>query len=350
MLATVRRTLRPGRQAVALLALVLAACGDGAAPTAPRPTPGTPTTPTTPSRTPVGAVVLTPLGPELLVTGSRQIAAEVRAADGTVLHDRAVTWTSSAPEVASISGDGVVWGARVGTATIRATVEGVTSELVIAVAPVVATRLTVRTPQLHTAPGTLVMPDVTIQAADGRVLLDRPVTVTIDDEAIVRRDAEGRLVAAAPGFTVIRYAVDGLSAQVGVFVQPHPTTGRWRLTAYDLVGSGTRCTLEGMILTVAGDGSATFTPATSGMRSECQIVPGGQPPYATPTPPDVNARVTVDGAAVRVTTSDARWQLRGTMATNGRTISGEARVVDDVQESGIAAIRSGQFSLVRLDD
>jgi hypothetical protein len=347
MLATVRRTLRSGRHVVALLALALAACGDGAAPTAPRPTPGTPTTP---SRIPVGAVVLTPIGPELLVTGSRQIAVEIRATNGTVLHDRAITWTSSDPEVATITGEGVVWGARVGTATIRATVEGVTSELVISVAPVVATRLTVRTPQLHTVPGTLVTPDVMIQAADGRVLLDRPVTVTIDDATIVGRDAQGRLVAAAPGFTTIRYAVDGLSAQVGVFVQPHPTAGRWRLTAWELVGAGTRCVLEGMILTVARDGSAIFAPATSGMRSECQLLPGGQPPYATPTPPDVNARVTVDGATVRVTTSDARWQLRGTMATDGRTIGGEARVVDDVWESGIAPIRTGHFSLQRLDD
>jgi hypothetical protein len=271
------------------------------------------------------------------------------SADGTVLRDRTVTWTSSDPDVAGVSADGVVWGARVGTATIRATVEGVTSELVITVAPVVAARLTVRTPQLQTAPGALVMPDVMIQAADGRVLLERPVVVTIDDESIVGRDAAGRLVAVAPGFTTIRYAVDGLTAQVGVFVQPHPTTGRWRLTAWDLVGAGTRCVLEGMILTVAADGSATFAPATSGMRSECQLLPGGEPPYATPTPPDVNARVTVDGATVRVTTSDARWQLRGTMATNGRTVSGEARVVDDVRESGIAPIRTGRFTLVRLD-
>jgi hypothetical protein len=37
------------------------------------------------------------------------------------------------------------------------------------------------------------------------------------------------------------------------------------------------------------------------------------------------------------------------MATNGRTVSGEARVVDDVRESGIAPIRTGRFTLVRLD-
>lgn len=331
---------RTARRALALV-VFLAACGEAS--TAPRQGNGG-DTPQQPARPAVASITLTPLGPALLLNGSRQIAVDLRAADGTPLNDRAVTWESSDPTIAPVT-NGVVRGERTGTVVIRATSEGRTAEVTLTVEPVTVAELRVHTPQLQVTPGMLVHPQVIALAADGRVLLDRPVAVTVDDPRIVSRDAEGRLVAVAPGVTTVRYAADGKTAAVGVFVQAPAITGRWALSTA-VEGAGTRCALSGMVLTIAGDGSATFTPAEGGMRSECQIVPGGEPPYATPTPPSIEVRVTRDGMRVQVLTNDGVWRLGGTLTNDARTIAGDARVVEVVDET--TRTRTGYFTLQRL--
>lgn len=55
-------------------------------------------------------------------------SAVVKAADGSVLTGKTLTWTSSNPDVATVDGNGVVTARRFGSATISATVDGVTGK------------------------------------------------------------------------------------------------------------------------------------------------------------------------------------------------------------------------------
>jgi uncharacterized protein YjdB len=73
---------------------------------------------------PVATVVVSPPSASTSVGSTVSLSAVLRDAAGGLLPNRAVTWTSSAPAVATVSGSGVVAGATVGTATIRATSEG----------------------------------------------------------------------------------------------------------------------------------------------------------------------------------------------------------------------------------
>jgi uncharacterized protein YjdB len=73
----------------------------------------------------VATVTLSPSSFNLRVGDRRDLDVTVRAANGTVLTGRTVTWTTSNALVATVNGNGRVTAVLVGQATITATVEGV---------------------------------------------------------------------------------------------------------------------------------------------------------------------------------------------------------------------------------
>jgi uncharacterized protein YjdB/alpha-tubulin suppressor-like RCC1 family protein len=73
---------------------------------------------------PVTSVTVSPISPSLSVGQTTQLTATTRAADGSTLSGRLVTWSSSNPAVASVSSAGLITAVGVGTATITASSEG----------------------------------------------------------------------------------------------------------------------------------------------------------------------------------------------------------------------------------
>ena len=148
---TVRRMTRPQGvrilpAASAFLSLVLGGCGgERAAPVAPSaPDTGGPSAPDTV----VASIRITPSERTIGFLGTRfRTGAAALAADGTTLYDTRhdpgrFAWSSSAPEIASVSGDSIlsdggstrtVTGLGDGTATITATSQGVTGTLAVTV-------------------------------------------------------------------------------------------------------------------------------------------------------------------------------------------------------------------------
>ena len=83
------------------------------------------------SNVPVASVVISPATATLLLGASLQLSATVKDSAGNVLSGRTVTWTSSAPAVASVSASGLVSGLAAGTAPITATSGGVSGAAAI---------------------------------------------------------------------------------------------------------------------------------------------------------------------------------------------------------------------------
>ena len=81
----------------------------------------------------VASVEVSPGSGSLYSGRSLQLTAVVKAADGSTLTDRRVTWTSSDPALASVSDAGVVSAAGFGIATITATVQGKAASATISV-------------------------------------------------------------------------------------------------------------------------------------------------------------------------------------------------------------------------
>jgi adhesin/invasin len=89
---------------------------------------------------PVASVVLSPTSVELVPTGTDIIVATPKDAQGNILTDRLTTWSSSDPSKVTVAA-GVVTGVALGSATITATIEGVsaTTPVVVKEGAVVST-------------------------------------------------------------------------------------------------------------------------------------------------------------------------------------------------------------------
>lgn len=82
---------------------------------------------TTPTNASVASISLSRDTATLLATATLQLTGTTKDAQGNVLSGRTITWTSSAPAVATVSSAGVVTAVAAGTATITATSEGKTA-------------------------------------------------------------------------------------------------------------------------------------------------------------------------------------------------------------------------------
>ena len=81
---------------------------------------------TAPSTAPVASVAVAPESLTVVVGRTQQLVATLKDAKGNVLRGRQVTWTSSAPTVASVTSTGLVTAVALGTARITASSEGKT--------------------------------------------------------------------------------------------------------------------------------------------------------------------------------------------------------------------------------
>src|SRR2546425_4885011 len=77
-----------------------------------------------PATSAVASVTVSPASASLAVAATQQLSATLKDAIGTILTDRAVTWTSSNPAAATVSASGLVTALAAGSATISATSEG----------------------------------------------------------------------------------------------------------------------------------------------------------------------------------------------------------------------------------
>ena len=83
---------------------------------------------------PVASVVLSPAGAfNLALNSTQQLAATPKDAAGNALSNRVVTWSSSATGIATVSSTGLVTAVAVGSATISATSEGVSGQVLVTV-------------------------------------------------------------------------------------------------------------------------------------------------------------------------------------------------------------------------
>ncbi len=82
---------------------------------------------------PVASVRITPDTVRLVSDQTRQLTAQVRARDGSVLTGRTVSWSSTSPAVATVSASGVVTGLATGSTLVMATSEGQSASALVEV-------------------------------------------------------------------------------------------------------------------------------------------------------------------------------------------------------------------------
>ncbi|MCC6430794.1 MAG: Ig-like domain-containing protein, partial [Gemmatimonadaceae bacterium] len=128
---------------------------------------------------PIATIGVSLGSPSLLVGATTQATAVARDSVGGLLTGRAVVWSSSNPAVATVSAGGVVTAVALGTASIRATSEGVTGATSVSVVVGLPTTIAANSAITQTATvGTIVAAAPSVRVSDAGGTGVAGVTVT----------------------------------------------------------------------------------------------------------------------------------------------------------------------------
>jgi uncharacterized protein YjdB len=166
-----------------------------------------------------------------------------------------VSWTSSDPSVATVSGSGLVTALKSGTATISATSEGQSGSATVSVSPVPVASVTVTPPTASTTVGGTVDLTATVRDAGGNALADRAVAWSSSDQGIATVSSTGTVTGVAPGSATITATSEGRSGSAVVTVTaPQPVVATVTLTPADrTVKPGNAVTLTATCKDSAGN-------------------------------------------------------------------------------------------------
>ena len=181
----------------------------------------TATTTATVNAVPVNRVTVTPTSGRVVVGNTATLVATTLDAQGNVLPGRVITWTSSAPQVATVSPSGVVTAVAVGSAIITATSEGKsgTSTMVIdpVPAPTVATvSVTLNASQLNVGQSTQAA--VQLRDVAGNVVTGVPVTWSSSDVTVAAVSSSGLVTAVGGGNVSITATAQGVNGGAALTV------------------------------------------------------------------------------------------------------------------------------------
>jgi uncharacterized protein YjdB len=280
------------RIAGAAIALALFSCGS----------------PTEASRAPVATVTVSPSSMRVVVGSATPLEATAADAQGTVLDDRDVFWTTSDTTVSTVSGTGVVSARRLGTARIVASSEGEFGSATVTVIPPPVATVTVAPADAQALVGSTVQFQAQTYDDSGEALTGRTIAWSSSNSGVASVDATGRTHAVAPGSATITAASEGKNGRATITVlapvdrvdvRPHGTVfvGRGRttqLTAITYDAHGTVLTGRQVAWTTSNPAIATVddTGLVTGVGA------GGAVITATAEGKSATARILVCGLVI----------------------------------------------------
>lgn len=174
---------------------------------------------------PVSRIAVSPALAPVAIGGTQQLVADVRDTRGNVVTGHTLTWSSSAPAVATVSAAGVVTGVAIGTATMTATVDGVTATAFVTVTtrldPVA--RIALTPPADSIGMGQPLQLTAALADANGNPITGRAIAWTSSAGNVATVSATGFVTPVAPGTTTITASCEGQSATVSVTVLQNVT-------------------------------------------------------------------------------------------------------------------------------
>jgi uncharacterized protein YjdB len=177
-------------------------------------------------------VILTPGSSTLIVGTTQLLASQITDAQGNLITNRPIAFTSDAPSVASVSGSGLVSALAPGTARITATSEGKsgTASITVIPVPVASVQVTPSAPSLNI--GTSQQLIAVARSAGGVILSGRTVVWTSGAPSIATVNTNGLVTGVAPGIAIVLAAIDGVTASATATVSL-PTIVSITLTPID---------------------------------------------------------------------------------------------------------------------
>ncbi len=164
---------------------------------------------------PVATVSVSAADSSITTGQTVQATAVARDAANTFLSlvGRTVVWSSSATNVATVNGSGLVTALAAGTTTIGVTVDGVgPATFLLTVAPPSVATVSITAPDSSVTAGDVVQATVVARDAGGNVLSlgGRQVNWSSSATGVATISSAGLITALAPGSTTIGVTVDGV--------------------------------------------------------------------------------------------------------------------------------------------
>jgi trimeric autotransporter adhesin len=178
---------------------------------------------------PVVAVRLSPSSRDLTIGETAQFTAEPLDARGAVLSGRPVAWSSSRPNVASVSGSGSVAAISTGSAIITATIEGKSSVAAVTVSAAPVASVAVSPSSATLVVGQTVDLEAEPRDASGRPLSGRAVTWSSNRPEVATVTSSGIVAAVSAGSATITASSEGRSGNATIVVEA-PTVNRVDVT------------------------------------------------------------------------------------------------------------------------
>ena len=171
---------------------------------------------------PVTNVSISPAGAHTVFQGlTLQLSATTRDANGAILNNRPVNWTTSNPAIATVGSNGLVTGVGLGGAQITAESEGVTSSVQVTVSPRPVATVELTPNPASVKMGTAVQMSLDLRDSNGNQLTTAGRTVVWDSSnKPVATVQDGVVNGVALGSATITVTVDGRSASAVVTVTP----------------------------------------------------------------------------------------------------------------------------------
>jgi uncharacterized protein YjdB len=172
---------------------------------------------------PVGTVTL-PATTTLVAGQTTTLTPVVKDANGLVVTDRVVTWTSSNPTVATVTSAGLVRALVTGTATITATSETKSGSTALTVTPAAVGSVTVAPLTTTIASGSTGTLVATVKDINGTTVTDRLVTWSSSNDLVATVSSSGVVTGLAAGTATITATSESRTGTATVTITPGPAS------------------------------------------------------------------------------------------------------------------------------
>lgn len=173
------------------------------------------------TQVPVSAVVVTPPNSSIQAGATLQLSATIKDSQGRIITGREITWSSSAPALAAVSGSGLVTGAIAGSARITAMCEGKTGSASLSVTEAPMAAVSVAPANLSLEVGQKGELKATVSDTNGKAM-NKPVSWNSRNPAVATVGAGGTVIGTGDGKAEIVATCEGKSATASVTVTPAP--------------------------------------------------------------------------------------------------------------------------------
>ncbi len=199
------------------------------------------------------AVVVTPAQVLVQEGNTSQLVVQVLDAQGHVIPNSPVTYSSSDNAVATVSSNGLVTGVAPGNATISATSGGQTGTAQVTVTPIPVGSVVVTPSSTTISIGTSIALTAEALSASGQPLTGRTVVWSSSLSNIASASASGVVTGLSAGTTVVFASIDGVLGWADVTVVPVPVASVTISPAAPSVAVGQTVLLSAVLQDASGN-------------------------------------------------------------------------------------------------